>query len=41
MHDPDCYEAERVALQLITPNAEIHQNPEGTRPITEQDFLNL
>ena len=32
---------DRAALQLITTDAEIHQNSEGTRPIEEQDHLNL
>ena len=39
--DSDGYESDRAALQLITTNAEIHQNYEGTRPIEEQDHLNL
>ena len=37
----DGYESDRTALQLITTDAEIHQNSEGTRPIEEQDYLNL
>ena len=39
--DSDCYESDRAALQLITTDAEIHQNFEGTRTIEEQDHLNL
>ena len=39
--DSDSYESDRAALQLITIDAEIHQNYEGTRPIEEQDHLNL
>ena len=29
MDDSDCYESDRAALQLITTDAEIHQNAEG------------
>ena len=39
--DSDSYESDRSALQLITTDAEIHQTSEGTRPIEEQDCLNL
>ena len=41
MDDSDGYESNRAALQLITTDAEIHQNYEGTRPIEEQGHLNL
>ena len=41
MDDSDSYESDRAALQLITTDAEIHQNYEGTRLIEEQDYLNL
>ena len=41
MDDPGGYESDRAALQLITTDAEIHQNSEGTRLIEEQDYLNL
>ena len=39
--DSDNYESDGAALQLITIDAEIHLNSEGTRPIEEQDYLNL
>ena len=39
--DSDGYESDRAALQLITADAEIHQNYEETRLIEEQDYLNL
>ena len=39
--DSYSYESERAALQLMTLDAEIHQYSEGTRPIEEQDHLNL
>ena len=39
--DSDGYESDRAALHLITTDAEIHQNPEGTRLNEEQDYLNL
>ena len=39
--DSDGYESDRAALQLITTDAEIHQNYEEIRPIEEQDHLNL
>ena len=39
--DSDGYESDRATLQLITTDAEIHQNSEGTRLIEEQDYLNL
>ena len=35
------YESDRATLQLITTDAEIHQNYEETRPIVERDHLNL
>ena len=35
------YESDRAALQLIASDTEIHQNYEETRPIKEQDHLNL
>ena len=35
MDDSDSYESDIAALQLITTDAEIHQNSEGTRPIEE------
>ena len=41
MDDSDGYDSDRAALQLITTDAEIHQDSEGTRPIEEQDYLNL
>ena len=41
MDDSDGYESDRAALQLITTNAEIHQNFEGTGLIDEQDYQNL
>ena len=31
----------QVALQLITTDAEVHQNAEGTGLIGEQDYLNF
>ena len=40
-YDSDGYESDRAALQLITPEAEIHQKAEGTGLIGEQDYLNL
>ena len=39
--DSDGYELDRAALQLITTDAEIHQNAEGTGLIGEQKYLNL
>ena len=39
--DSDSYESDRVALQLITAEAEIHDNFDATRPNNEQDYLNL
>ena len=39
--DSDGLESDRAALQLITTDAEIHQNSEGTRLIKEQDYLSL
>ena len=39
MDNSDGYDSDRAALQLITTDAEIHQNSEGTRPIEEQDYL--
>ena len=41
MDDSDGCESDKAALQLITTDAEIHQKSEGTRPIEEQDYLNL
>ena len=41
MDDSEGYESYRAALQLITTDAEIHQNSEGTRSIKEQDYLNI
>ena len=41
MDDSDSYESDKVALQLITTDAEIHQSSEGTRPIEEQGHLLL
>ena len=41
MDDSNSYESDRAALQLITTDADIHQYFEGTRPIKEQDHLNL
>ena len=41
MDDSDSYKLNRAAMHLITTDAEIHQNYEGTRPIEEQDYLNL
>ena len=41
MDDSDSYESDRAALQLIRTDAEIHRSYEGTRPIAEQDHLNL
>ena len=40
-NDSDGYESDRAALQLITTDAEIHQNAEGTGIIGKQDYLNL
>ena len=39
--DSDGYESDRAALELITTDTETHQNYEETRPIDEQDHLNL
>ena len=39
--DSDGYESDRDTLQLITTDAEIHQNSEGKKLIEEQDNLNL
>ena len=39
--DSDSYESDRAALELVTTDAEVHQNYGGTRPIEEQDHLNL
>ena len=41
MDDSDGYESDKAALQLITSDAEIHQNSEGTRLIEKEDYLNL
>ena len=41
MDDSESYESDRAALQLITIDAEIHQNYEGTRPIEGKDHWNL
>ena len=39
--DSDGYESDRAVLQLITTDAEIDQNAEGTGLIGEQNYLNL
>ena len=39
--DSDGYESDRAALQLITAEAGIHDNLDGTRLNEEQDYLNL
>ena len=39
--DCDGYESDRVALQLMTAEAEIHDNFETTRLNKEPDYLNL
>ena len=39
--DSDGYESDRATLQLITTDAEIHQNSGETRLIEEQDYLNV
>ena len=41
MNNSDNYESDRAALQLITADAEIHQNSQGTRSTEEQGYLNL
>ena len=41
MDDSDGYESDRVALQLITAEAEIHDNFDATRINKEQDYLNF
>ena len=41
MDDSNGCESDRAALQLITTDAEIHQNYEGTIPLKEQDYTNL
>ena len=41
MDDSDSYESERVVLQLITTDMEIHQHAEGREQIGEQDYLIL
>ena len=38
--DSDGYESDRAALQLISTDAEIHQNAAGTGLFGEQDYLN-
>ena len=39
--DSDGYESDRVALQLITADAEIHDSSDTTRLNEEPDYLNL
>ena len=39
--DSDGYESDRVALQLMTVEAEIHDNFDTTRQKEEQDYLNF
>ena len=39
--DSDGYESDRVALQLVTAEAEIHDNFDTTRLEEEQDYFNL
>ena len=39
--DSDGYESDRAALQLITAEAEIHDNFDATRLNEEQDYLNI
>ena len=38
MDDSDGYESDRAALQLITAEAEIHENLDGTRLNEAQDY---
>ena len=40
-YDSDGYESDRAALQLITAEAEIHDNFDTTRLNGELDYLNL
>ena len=39
--DSDCYDSDKAALQLITAEAEIHENFDATRLNEEQGYLNL
>ena len=39
--DSDGYESDRAAIQLITVEAEIHENLDGTRLNEEHDYLNI
>ena len=39
--DSDDYESDRATLQLITAEAELHDNFDSTRLNEEQDYLNL
>ena len=39
--DSDGYESDRAALQLITAEAEIHDNFDAARLNEEQDYFNL
>ena len=39
--DSDGYESDRAALQLMTVEAEIHENFDIARPNEETDYLNL
>ena len=41
MDDLDGYESDRAALQLITAEAEIHENSDVTKLKEDQDYLNL
>ena len=39
--DSDGYELDRVALQLVTTEADIHENFDTARLTEESDYLNL
>ena len=39
--DSDWYESDRAALQLMTVEAEIHENFDIARPNEETSYLNL